>query len=169
MDLTVAHVLAKTAGEIVGIDPAEMQFVWTLELAQFHGFRSLAWPLSNPEIKARMDADVDHRFEFKLKGPGATPGYRKALDGYERILKSDRAGKLYGDEAFSSFARVRRRFHTEIMGVDYGEQFAGGSLNRGGKGPFPPLPNLYTKDLTLDAVSNGEASGEYEDDDDDED
>lgn len=167
MDLTVAHVLAKEAGAIVGIEPEDMQFVWTLELAQFHGFRSLAWPLTDDAMRAQMDADVDNRKNFKYRGDGAQPGYRKALDGYERILKSDRAGKMYGDEAFSSFARVRRRFHTEVFGVEYGEQFAGGSLNRGGKGPFPPLPDLWTDTLTLDAVSNGEASGDWEDDDED--
>lgn len=169
MDITVAHCLAKVAAEIVGIDVRDMQFLWSLDLAQFHGFRSLAWPLSVPELKARMDEDVDNRMAYTYRGPGATPGYRKALDGYERILKSDRAGKLYGDEAFSSFARVRRRFHTEIMGVEYGEQFAGGTRNRGGKGAFPPLPDLYTNALTLGSVSGGTAD-EYEDEDgDDED
>lgn len=166
MDLTVAHALACEAGNIVGIHPADMNFIWTLDLAQFHGFRSLAWPLSDPELKAQMDADVDQRLSISAK---VRPGYRKALDGYERILKSDRADKLYGDEAFSSFARVRRRFHTEIMGVEYGDQFTGGSLNRGGHGPFPPLPSLHTDTLDLSVLAGGTASGDdddYEDDDD---
>lgn len=166
MDITVAHALACEAGNIVGVHPADMQFVWTLQLAQFHGFRSLAWPLSDPELKARMDADVDNRMAFKYKGPGAMPGYRKALDGYERILKSDRAGKLYGDEAFSSFARVRRRFHTEVMGNGYGDQFIGGSLNRGGHSPFPKLPELHTDTLDLSVLAEGVAT-EYDDEDED--
>lgn len=149
MDITVANALAWEASHITGIHPSEMGFVWNLELAQFHGFRSLAWPLGNPEIKRRMDQDVDSRFSFSTK---VVPGYRKALDGYERLLKSDRAGKLYGDEAFSSFARVRRRFHTEVMGVEYGEQFSGGTLNRGGKGPFPPLPSVHTDELDFSVL-----------------
>lgn len=166
MDVTVAHALARDVGGIVGIDPAEMQFLWSLDLAQFHGFRSLAWPLSNPELKAQMDEDVDNRLNIPVK---ECPGYRKALDGYERILKSDRAGKLYGDEAFSSFARVRRRFHTEIMGVEYGQQFEGGSLNRGGKGPFAPLPDLHTSTLDLSVLnSNYVPTADDEDDDEEE-
>jgi hypothetical protein len=162
MDVTIAHALAYEASNITGIHPADMNFIWTLDLAQFHGFRSLAWPLSDPELKARMDGDVDNRFSFS---PKTTPGYRKALDGYERILKSDRAGKLYGDEAFSSFARVRRRFHTEIMPAGYADQFTGGSLNRGGHSPFPPLPSLHTDTLDLSVLANGTATGEYDEDD----
>jgi hypothetical protein len=160
MDITVANAFAWEASQITGINVEDMQFVWNLELAQFHGFRSLAWPLSDPELKARMDADVDNRFAFSAK---VTPGYRKALDGYERILKSDRAGKLYGDEAFSSFARVRRRFHTEIMGRSYGNQFIGGSLNRGGKGTFPPLPSLPTDSLDFSVLANGTPTGNTDD------
>src|SRR5687768_17327707 len=43
LDMTVAHVFARECGAIAGIAPEDMQFVWTLDLAQFHGFRSLAW------------------------------------------------------------------------------------------------------------------------------
>jgi hypothetical protein len=107
--------------------------------------------LMDPEIRKQMDQDVDNRFDFPVRQnvPGAQPGYRKCLDGYARILASDRAGKLYGDEAFSSFARVRRRFHVEAFGVDYANQFAGGSRNRGGKGAFPPLPDTFVRNLDL--------------------
>lgn len=154
LDITVAHVFARTCGQITGIAPEDMQFVWSLDLAQFHGFRSLAWCLGDEGIRADLDADVDSRLTRPARmAPGNQPGYRKALDGYARILNSDRAGKLYGDEAFSSFARVRRRYHTEVFGVEYAQQFAGGTTNRGGKGPFPPLPSTPSETLTFDALS----------------
>lgn len=155
MDITVAHVLARVAGEIVGIEPEEMAFVWSLELAQFHGFRSLAWPLGDPELRGILDDNLDRRAQ--IKNP---PGLRKALDGYERILKSDRAGKLYGDEAFSSFARVRRRFHTEAYGVEYGEQFTGGTGNGGGKGPFDPLPSVDIEELDFSGLRAKDVQGD---------
>lgn len=161
MDITVANGLAWEACNITGIHPQDMQFVWNLELAQFHGFRSLAWPLGNPTIRARMDQDMERRTSISAT---VQPGYRKALDGYERILKSDRAGKLYGDEAFSSFARVRRRFHTEAYGMEYGRQFEGGSLNRGGHGPFAPLPSVPVSTLDFGVLANGTASGVDDDD-----
>ena len=147
MDITVVHALAREIAAINGIQPEEMEFVWTLDLAQFHGFRSLAWPLGDDHIRAQMDKDIDQRLDFPIKSGQA--GYRKALDGYYRLVKSDREGKLYGDEAFSSFARVRRRFHAEVMGWDYSTQFAGGSLNRGGHQPFKPLPSLKSDELDL--------------------
>lgn len=157
MDITVAHTLAQYVSAIVGIPVEKMNFVWNLELAQFHGFRSLAWPLSDPEIKAKMDEDLPNFKSFApkptKKDPGPTAGgYRKALDGYRRLVLSDDKGKLYGDEAFSSFARVRRRFHAEVMGEEYGAQFEGGSLNRGGYNRFKKLPLLHSSDCDLTPI-----------------
>lgn len=158
MDITVAHVLGQYVSEIVGIPVEEMNFVWNLELAQFHGFRSLAWPLSDPDIKEKMDHDLPNYNSFPPKPPAknlALPvagGYRKALDGYRRLVTSDDKGKLYGDEAFSSFARVRRRFHVEVMGDEYGERFEGGSLNRGGHNRFKELPAFSSADCDLSPI-----------------
>jgi hypothetical protein len=159
MDITVAHVLARYIATIVDIDPAEMNFVWNLELAQFHGFRSLAWPLGDPEIKAQMDEDVYSHKEFPAKpkkGKESTErvagGYRKALDGYHRLVKSDDDGKLYGDESFSSFARVRRRYHAEIQGSAYATMFEGGTRNKGGHDMFQPLPHLHSSTLDLTPI-----------------
>jgi hypothetical protein len=146
VDTAVARAFGVMAAQRAGVPIESVQFVWYLELAQFHGFRSLAYALGTPSIKSQLDEDVDNRLAFS---PKDQPGYRKILDGYARILKSDREGKLYGDEAFSSFARARRRFHTEVYGVEYADQFAGGSRNRGGKGAFPPLPDTWVRDLTL--------------------
>jgi hypothetical protein len=167
MDMTVAHAFARMAGEIIGVHPSAMQFVWTLQLAQFHGFRSLAWPLMDDAMRAQMDDDLPNRMSIK-----SPIGYRKALDGYHRIKKSDEAGKLYGDEAFSSFARVRRRFHTEAYGIEYARQFEGGTKNRGGKSGFTKLPQLWASSLDLATPLAGRPSKADETsgwDDDDED
>ncbi len=165
LDISVAHVFARECGAIVGIDPADMEFVWTLDLAQFHGFRSLAWCLGDPGVKSEMDEHIDRRFEFSPRMvDGNQPGFRKALDGYNRILAADRIDKPYGDEKFSSFNRVRRRFHTEVMGLEYASKFTGGEKNIG---PFAPLPSVDVSTLTFDALYNGKHV-EPEDDDDDE-
>jgi hypothetical protein len=153
VDLAVARTYAAYCAEIRGIPVESIQFVWHLDLAQFHGFRSLAWMLMDPKVRAIMDEDVDSRLDFPARRqPGNQVGYRKALDGYARILKSDRAGTLYGDESFSSFARVRRRFHTEVFGPEYAAQFAGGTRNRGGKAEFDPLPDLWVHGLDFSAL-----------------
>lgn len=167
VDMTVAQAFAREVATRIGINLADIRFVWYLELAQFHGFRSLAWMLGNPKIRARMDADVDNRLAFpSTRAVGNKVGWRKALDGYARILKSDRAGTLYGDESFSSFARVRRRFHTEVFGTGYASQFLGGTRNRGGKKPFPELPDLWTSGLDLSPLRNRASDPEWFSDDD---
>lgn len=168
VDMAVARAFGAMAAARTGIPLAVTEFVWNLELAQFHGFRSLAWMLMDPEMRAQMDEDVDDRLSLPVRGPGSQPGWRKSLDGYARILKSDRAGKLYGDEAFSSFARVRRRFHTEAFGTWYADQFAGGARNRGGKGSFPPLPDTWVRGLDLHKpLIARDGDGSYFDHDDD--
>lgn len=161
MDITVAHVLARMAGDVVGIDPVDMQFVWTMDLAQFHGFRSLAWALGDPEIKAELDDALPDRLSIK-----GEPGFRKALDGYARILKSDQAGILYGDEKFSSFCRIRRRFHTEVMGTAHASTFAGGVART--VNPFPPLPSVLSDTLDLRKLFD-QSTALLEEDDEDED
>lgn len=175
VDLSVVRAYAAECAAITGIEVGDIQLVWHLDLAQFHGFRSLAWMLGNDEIRKEMDEDVDRRLEFRPQRiKGNQVGYRKALDGYARILKSDRAGTLYGDESFSSFARVRRRFHTEVFGVEYASQFLGGTRNRGGKQAFPELPDLWSAGLDLTPLNGRMGDGSWFsdvdiDDEDDED
>lgn len=169
MDLTVARAFAQECAGITKVPLSSIEFVWHLDLAQFHGFRSLAWMLTDPEIRAELDADLPRRLEFPSRRVvGNQVGWRKALDGYHRIKKSDEGGVLYGDESFSSFARVRRRFHTEVFGVDYAAQFEGGSRNRGGKGSFRPLPDLMSSTLTIpEPLAGRQSDGSWFDDLDD--
>lgn len=167
VDMAVARAFAVECGEVTGIEPSNMEFVWTLDLAQFHGFRSLAWCLTDDEIREQLAGDVDRRKDFSARiKAGNQPGYRKALDGYERILRSDRNGVLYGDEAFSSFARIRRRYHTEVHGIEYARQFEGGTRNRGGKGPFPALPDTWVSGLDFSCLGSTTAVSDEDDDDD---
>jgi hypothetical protein len=170
VDLSVARTYAARCAEITGIPVSSIQLVWHLDLAQFHGFRSLAWMLGDPEIRSDMDKALPRRLEYpSRRAPGNQVGWRKALDGYARIKKSDDAGTLYGDESFSSFARVRRRFHTEVFGPNHSAQFEGGSRNRGGKGSFPVLPDLWVQDLTFAALTGRSGDGTFFDDEQDED
>jgi hypothetical protein len=170
VDMAVARAFANEVSKITDIPLEKMQFVWTLDLAQFHGFRSLAWALSNKDIKAEMDENVKDRLSFSsYRANGNQVGFRKALDGYHRILKSDEAGTLYGDESFSSFARIRRRFHTEVYGPDYAAKFIGGTRNRGGKAAFPVLPDTMVSGLDFTALKSRPDVVEVDDDEDDED
>lgn len=155
MDMAVANVFAQLCGDRVGIHPADIRFVWHINLAQFHGFRSLA-VATTPRRLAFMDRRVDDpRAVEKLRADGRM-GMFRTIKGYQRILKSDRAGVLYGDESFSSFARVRRRFHTQVHGFEYASQFDGGT-RLGNVRAFAPVPDLHAS--TLDFTPIGHVRG----------
>lgn len=170
VDVAVVRAFAQRCADITGIPIQDIGFVWNLNLAQFHGFRSLAWVLGSEKRRALADQHVDNRLSFSSRQVlGNRLGFRKVLDGYERILRSDRAGKLYGDESFSSFARVRRRFHTEVFGTEYAEDFLGGTRNGGGKGAFAPLPDTWVRDLDLSPLNGREGDSSWFDEDDEDD
>lgn len=169
LDMAVARCYAAECADVCGISLKSIEFVWTLDLAQFHGFRSLAWACMNEGIHKQMLNDISSRQEWSARRvDGNQPGYRKALDGLARIIKSDDAKTLYGDESFSSFARIRRRYHTEVYGAEYAHQFEGGTRNRGGKGAFTPLPDTWVRNLDFTALGSTGAMDEADDDDDDE-
>lgn len=169
MDMAVARTFGQHCSDLTGIPVSDMEFVWTLELAQFHGFRSLAWMLGDKDNRTEMLNSIDDRLSFGNRlAPGNQVGFRKALDGFARIKQSDDEGKLYGDERFSSFCRVRRRYHTEVFGQEYAEQFAGGVVPHPTTGlirqvgAFAPLPSLWVNTLDFSALSA--PTEEYEDD-----
>lgn len=151
MDVMVANVFAQKCADIVGINLENVRFVWHINLAQYHGFRSLAYPAGNPRFLKFLNQCVDNEDRCKqLKAEGRM-GILRTLTGYRRILTSDREGRLYGDESFSSFCRVRRRFHTQIMGYDYAQQFNGGT-RIGTTKAFKPVPSLPAESLTFSAI-----------------
>lgn len=181
LDITVAHAFAREIEKLIGIAPEEMNFVWTLDLAQFHGTRCSAWALGNPKIKVLLDKELPYRFEHDFNPvTGNRPGLRKALDGYDKIVRADTKPVLYGDEKYASSLRIRKRFHTEVMGLSYAEQFVGGQHTGSRANAFDPLPSVLARDLDftpLGKPSDQQACDachglgyvhEHEDDDEDE-
>jgi hypothetical protein len=151
MDVMVANVFAQMCGAIVGTQIEDMRFVWHINLAQYHGFRSLAYPAGNPRMLKLLDKCVDDEAKWKQLKEQSRFGVLRTLTGYRRILRSDREGVLYGDESFSSFCRVRRRFHTQVHGYDYASQFNGGT-RIGSTKAFKPVPLLPAESLTFSAI-----------------
>lgn len=166
VDVAVAHAFARRVSAITGTPVGAMRFVWRLDRAEFHSFRSLAWVLGDPELKAMVDEDVyDRRSLSARPGKGVQVGYRKALDGYSRLVTSDDRGTMYEDEKFSSFLRIRKRFHTEVMGPDHYQRFTSDNTSKGKA--FPPLPPLWSGDLGFENLKSIDPD-EPEDDDGDE-
>lgn len=144
LDLTVAHVAARWASEISGIPVEEMRFVWQLEMAQFHGFRTIAYPLGGTDelYKEYLEHDATRRY----------PGVRLSRMWFDRIAKLDDEGVLYGDMKFASYRRVRARWHTQVYGEEFARQYEGGIYNpRLGK-IYKLIPPTYTDDLDFKPI-----------------
>ena len=120
LDMTVAHVFARWASEITDVDVLDMAFVWQLEMSQFHGFRTIAYPLGgNNELYEEYLAGDRKKY----------PGLNLSRAWHDRMSELDDDGVKYGDMKFSSYARVRKRWHMEVYGEKYAQQFEGGTYN----------------------------------------
>lgn len=173
LDINVAHNFARLCGEQVGVDVREMRFVWHLHLAQYHGVRSLAWPMGNEKYAAFIRRELPNRFKYRLDlSPGTHPGIRKTLNAYERIDRVDREGLKYGDEKFAATARLRRRYHSEVMGETYAAQFVGsdeGHAPSSNSKALLPLADTWCRDLDFSCILPGGVGRDDDTDDDEED
>ena len=170
LDLALAHVLAREIGLRVGLEPKDISFVWVIDGAQFHSFKSLAWFFQN-ERDAKFLTQKPHTDELKKRAPVLWRAQHRFLE----YLKMDEDGILYCDLSFSQQLRIRRRYHTEVMGPDYGLPFEGGTrLKSAGMAVVAPeLPEnhvstldfsplaLIRKRITEDMVADAELKAGY--------
>lgn len=159
LDLSVAYHCARLIAERVGLTPEDIQFVWHLEAAQFHGFKSLAFLL----------ADEDRREEFMALEVGEDdlsdkhlrrrqPGLYISRKWMKLFEIEDKEGKLYGDMNFGQTRRIRKRYHTEVLGFEYGAPFEGGGHNSASQNKrFKPLPSCPASSLTFDQLHSSAA------------
>jgi hypothetical protein len=106
LDLALAHVLARTIGEEVGVAPEDFAFRWYVDALQFHGFKSL--PML---FKHEFEEDL-HIQKYRRQYPTINmvgKWYDKIVDFTEQGIHDNRYGPL---------KRVMRRYREHIAG-DY--------------------------------------------------
>lgn len=191
LDLTVAWMVAKTLADAMGVDVKTFKFVWMNEAIQWHNFKSLAFMLNHPEKKRRKKyRRLMMKPLKKLKPDEAqelkdSPAMRLSRKWLSKVIAEDKAGMTYGDMTYNTYRRIRRRWHTEVLGYEKAQEFEGWSYYKQGekKGEkkeffkaYRPLPSVPAHTLDLSALtkkgvdlSGAEFTGEgMEDDDDDE-
>lgn len=158
LDLTVAHVCARMIGERVGVDPKDMAFVWHIEAAQYHAFKSMAYLMGDDDMRTRfLEPEVPHTRE-------SAPALYYSNKWLQGFAKEDDEGKLYGDMNFGQTRRIRKRWHTEVLGHEYGEPFEGGGHNAQSQNRrFGELPSVSSDSLNFDSIFRKRRSGESED------
>src|SRR6185295_11244303 len=192
LDLSVAWMCARYLAEEMECDVSTFKFVWMNEALQYHNFKSLAFLLNHNNEEER------EKYRKLMLTPTLTPGRRKYIDKrpglklsrrwMERMLLLDAEGKTYGDMTYNTYRRIRRRYHTEVLGYEEAQTHEGWSYykqdtTKGKKGEqkeffkaYQPLPHTRIEDLDFKAIgmplgqrygSEFEGGG-MEDDDDDE-
>lgn len=119
LDLALAHVLGREIATRLGISVEDIRFVWYLEAGQFHGFRSFAWWFQDDARAGSLTHASPEHLSY--------PGFRLAHKNLRKFEQLDDEGVLYADMSFASQLRVRKRYHSEVLGLDHAYQFEGGS------------------------------------------
>jgi hypothetical protein len=138
LDITLAYCMARMAGERVGLDTEDIQFVWQLEAVQYHPMRGIGF---------YFHENANAFKGFDPKHPSARercPGMFHARRWFDKWAELDDNGVMYADMSFNTYARFRRRYHTEILGYDYGEPFEDERMKR-----FKPIVPFTPSDLHI--------------------
>lgn len=194
LDLTVAWMCGKVIAEALGIKVEDIRFVWMNEAIQWHNFKSLAFLLNHGDKKRRkkyrrlMMKPVKKLKPEEIELLKHAPGLRLSRKWLSKVILEDKEGKTYGDMTYNTYRRIRRRWHTEVHGYEYAQQFEGWSYYKKDVGDhkvgdekeffkaYKPLPSVHCTQLDLSALKMNPDSlageefigGGLEDDDDDE-
>lgn len=188
LDLTVAWMAGKTLADAMGIDVKEIRFVWMNEAIQWHNFKSLAFVLNHPDAKRRkayrrlMMKPTKKLKPEEIAQLEASPALELSRKWLAKVIKEDKDGVTYGDMTYNTYRRIRRRWHTEVHGLEYAQKFEGWSRHKTGpkKGKkkeffkaYAPLPSVPAHTLAFDSLtkqgvdlSGAEFTGEGMEDDD---
>lgn len=160
LDLSVAYHCASLVAERVGLSVEDIQFTWHLEAAQFHGFKSLAYLLNDDDRRSRFmditvgDGSSTYDKQLRRNCPSLYIS-RKWMNAFQR---EDEKGVRYGDMNFGQTRRIRKRYHTEVLGYDYGERFEGGGHASNSQNKrFKPLPSCHADTLTFEQLFSSTA------------
>ena len=188
LDLSVAWMAGRYLARELGLKIEDFHFTWMIESIQWHNFKSLAFLLNNP------DEDIRRRYRRLMVKPLSrlepeeveqlrhSPALELSRRWLRRVMKEDAQGKTYGDMTYNTYRRIRRRWHTEVLGFDRAKMYEGWSHYKTGEKQgqpkeffkaYAPLPNVYIKDLDFGHIGmplgkryGAEFIGELEDDDD---
>lgn len=166
LDFTIAHVLGQYVAAAIGLEMSDIRFVWMVEAVQWHGFKSLPFAICNTNDVIRKQyrrllfkkLDDLNSDEYEL---ATTPAMLVTRRWVNYVRKEDQAGMSLGDTNYNTYRRVRRRWHTEVLGYDKAQEFEGWSYYI--KGPkegerreffkaYPPLPSVMTSSLDFTSI-----------------
>ena len=143
LDMSVAYVAGKLAAERLGLKIEDFSFRWVLEGIQYHAFRTIAYPLGREKVKNKFLAhELDPQY----------PGIWIARKHHTKFTEMDKQGKLYSEMTYTSYRRLRKRWHSEMFGYDYAQQFADYDSPRSDHRAYKPLPDTTVQALDFTPI-----------------
>lgn len=190
LDLSVAWMAGKYLAHEMGIDVKDISFLWYNEAIQWHNFKSMAWMLCNPDEGLRtmyrrlLTVPPKKLNQAELRMIGESPAIEMTRDWLKKVRIEDHQGKTYGDMTYNTYRRIRRRWHTEVLGYEKAQTFEGWSYYKVGDKAgeereffkaYLPLPSVWISGLDFSAIKmplgkkyGGDfVAGEDEEDEDD--
>ena len=162
LDMSVAWMCGRYLAEIMGHDVSEMSFVWMNQAMQYHHFKSLAFLLNHHDPKRK----AEYRHLLMAREPelsdedkaliATAPALMYSRRWVQKTIDEDERGDTLGDISYNTYRRIKRRFHTEVMGFEHAQKFEGWSYFK--KGPkvgekrdfyaaYQPLPSVPIQSL----------------------
>lgn len=154
LDLTVAWMAARYLAAEIGLEVDDLAFVWHVEAIQWHNFKSLAYLLNHPDKKEQK------HYRKVLISPDfnvvdLSPALRLSRNWMQKVVAEDEAEKSYGDMNYNTYRRIRRRYHTEVHGFEYAQQFEGENKKGEYFKAYKPLPHCTADTLDFGPIGFG--------------
>lgn len=164
LDLSVAWMAARYLAKEMKLEVSQFRFVWMIEAIQWHNFKSMAYMLNHPDPERRnsyrrlLIKPVTKLNPHELDTLQASPALKLTRVWLRKMMKEDAGGVTYGDMTYNTYRRIRRRWHTEVLGYDKAQEFEGWSYYKQGDKAgeekeffkaYQPLPNtpIDTRDF----------------------
>lgn len=177
LDLSIAWMAARYLAGELGCRVEDFSFVWMNEAMQYHNFKSMAYLLNHPDPEKRKKYRRWIRYsEKKLIETGdfeyvqSRPAIMLSRSWMQKLILMDQQGKTLGDMTYNTYRRIRRRYHTEVLGYERAQEFEGWSYFK--KGPkigeqkqffkaYQPLASVTIDDLDFGGIHLPYDPGRY--------
>ena len=177
LDMSIAWMCALYLADELDCYVEDFKFVWMVESIQYHNFKSMAFLLNHPDKELRDKYRKWLRYsKNKLQETGdwdyieQRPALMMTRAWLQKMIILDQQGKTLGDMTYNTFRRIRRRYHTEVLGYERAQTFEGWSYYK--KGPrtgeekeffkaYQPLDSVWISDLDFKGIMLPRDPGEY--------
>lgn len=148
LDMMLAHKIAEQIAIVKGLSVDDIRFRWHIEMAQFHGFKSMSYILTSTKQNAYALQCSDAKFQKHFGPIKDLPTWDLVRYWWKRLMKKDEIGETYDDMKYGAEIRIRRRYHGH-----FGIEGFGGEKTRSSERLSTPINKLNLDKVMFDRMS----------------